>query len=168
MTYVIIVNLVLWIFFLKQKENVVLWLPLIFVLISFVYPLLTDIREINMAYSRGATLLSYTEVFFIFIIAGYIIIKNYKYSKSWGVFPFILYGLLLLLLFASDKELSAKNLLKFSREFLLLPAAFIYFIKNPGSRKFYKMTIFLIIVATIYVIFSSVTELGYNMYVSSF
>ncbi len=167
MLLVIIVNIIIWLLFILKKEETMLWLPIIYIMISPFYVFLTDVSGINWEYSRASTILTYTEILYMIIISIYILIKYRKIANYWGILFFILYAIFLLIVFASDKETSLKNLLKFSRQFLLLPAAFVYFINNPSKNKFTKMIFILSSLSIIMVIIYSVLGIGYNAYGSS-
>lgn len=167
MQIVIFINIIIWAFFIYKKEETMFWIPIIYVIISSFYVLLTDVSGINWTYAREVIILTYSEVFYILFVSIYTLIKYNKDTKFWGILAFIIYAIFLLIVFASGKEESFKNLLKFSRQFLLLPAAFVYYLNNPNENKFRKMILILSSLSIIMVIIYSVLGIGYNAYGSS-
>lgn len=166
MTTVILVNIFIWAFFLIKKEKTFLWLLVINILIRFLYLLVTDFDSSNFIPTRAHILLIWSEIFYSIFVSLYIIFfySNRKQVKNWGIFTILFYFLFLLIVSATDKGTSFKKIIIFSHDFLLLPAAFIYFSRGQYKKNFFKMLYILNTIVIIYFIYCSLNEIGTDAY----
>lgn len=167
MGYVIIFNIIIWLFFLWKGKHTFLWLPLIILVSTFIFPLITDVSsDINFVNNTPHKYLNYTLLLYKLVVLTWVLFNN-KLSKLYkdyfGVYILIIYFLLLIPFNTEEPGESFRMVLRFAAEFLFLPASYIYF-KTYGTKHFKSIFYSVLTLATFYIIYTSVTKLGFDYY----
>ncbi len=149
-----------------RNRNTFIWLPLVFLLLQFIFPFITDVYEdTNFQFNEETSLLLNIQTFIILLLCVSVLIKtpNHK-NKYLGTIPLIIFAFLLLFITASDMWFSFKAYIRFLSVLLILPASYNFFQKIQSDILFYKIIFFTNVIAIIYIIYCSIFQVGFPYY----
>lgn len=159
-----LIGLVL-LFFIFRKKNAFLWVPLVYLLLQFIYPYITDINsDVNFQINTASSTLRNMETVLILVLCIAIFLRSKGKKKYYGSNLVLIFGFFLLFLTATDFWFSLKAYVRFASVLLILPASYLFFKNSNQDILFYKIVFYTNVIAVLYIIYSSVFELGFPYY----
>jgi hypothetical protein len=147
-------------------KNAFVWLPLVYLLIQFIYPFITDVSaDVNFEINEESSLLKNIETFLILILCFLILFRSPRFkTKYLGTIPMIVLVFILLFVTATDVWFSFKANIRFLSVLLILPASYVFFLNFKNDKLLYRIILFSSIIAIAYVLISSIYKIGYPYY----